>query len=414
MPVGVRRTTSRTIAAFACAVGLVVACGYSGVATHERPDVDSGAVEASVDAAIPVDAKVRRGCVWPTLQQGAPWPMIGGCVSHAGRSSFRGPHVLPRERWKADVSKSHLPVPSIGADDTIYVPADVNGIEAFSPDGGVRRLDVGGGDVTTVPAIARDGTLCVGAQNNVALLRPDGGLQRYDLQKGVDTSAVVDVNGNFIMGSFANHLVAFTSAGNFLWDLDTGGGINSSPAIGPNGDIYVGSYNDKLTAVAMNGTLHWVFDTAAEVQSSPVVADDGTIYIGTRAKRLFAIMPDGTKKWSWDSPGTFDWQSLPALGWDGAIYAATGTKVVALRAADGTELWRFDAKVNLKTSVVVDVEGTLYVGGENNLVFAISQNGVGAWELDVKDPPSGLAIGRDGTLYVTCDGNPGRIHALHE
>ena len=32
------------------------------------------------------------------------------------------------------------------------------------------------------------------------------------------------------------------------------------------------------------------------------------------------------------------------------------------------------------------------------------------YELAVGDPPSGFAIGREGLLYVTCDGNIGASH----
>lgn len=395
---------------------LAAACGYSGIATFDDRTTLEGGIAPPADTSTEVplnpDGGGRRACSSPQLQAGAPWPMLGGCVTHAGRSDFRGPHTLPRAVWSANVRTYH-PVPAIGADDTIYVPADTDGILAFSPDGGSRTLDVGGGNVTNTPAIGKDGTLYFGAQSFAVARRPDGKLSRVDLRDEVDVSSVIDADGNVYTASFADKLVSFDPAGTFRWDLDLGGDINSSPAIGPNGDIYIGSKNNRLHAVVANGTRHWEYDTGAPVESSPVVADDGTIYIGTKGKpQLHAVAGDGTKKWTWDSPGDFDWQNLPALGWDGTIYTATATKVVALR-PDGTVLWTFDAKLDLRTSPIVDVDGVIYVGSSTNRVFAISPQGMELWRVDVKDPPSGMAIGRDGTLYVTCD-ETDKIRVFHE
>ncbi|HSO37811.1 MAG TPA: PQQ-binding-like beta-propeller repeat protein, partial [Labilithrix sp.] len=324
---------------------------------------------------------------------------------------LRGPHTEPREIWKAETQAYH-PIPAIGADDTVYVPADNDGILAFSPDGGMRKLAVGGGDVTNTPAIGRDGTLYFGAQNFAVTLAPGAKAKRFDLKNASDTSPVIDVDGNVYTASVSQKLVSFDAVGNLRWEVTTSGAINSSPAIGANGDIYIGSWDHHLYAVVKDGTRHWDYDAGAEIRSSPVVADDGTIYIGTMDNTLHAVGADGTRKWTWPAPGPFDWQMLPALGWDGTIYTATQQKVVALR-PDGTVLWTFDAKQNLRTPVVVDVDGVIYVGGDSNRLWAIGPEGKQLYELDVKDPPSGFAIGRDGTLYVTCDGSD-RIHAFRE
>lgn len=425
-------SVARSVAIFAIlanvGVGVGVAggaaCGFGGAATQDGPG-DGGAttdgpaplVEGGVsDAPLLPDGAARVGCNWPTLQAGAPWPMIGGCVTHAGRSSFRGPRTRPREIWNVDTA-AYRPVPSIGADDTVYVPADGDGIYAFAPDGGYTKLEVGGGDVTNTPAIGKDGTLYFGAGNSAVARATDGGLKRDDIGGSVDTSPVIDAAGNVYTASFSQKLVSYDGAGKLRWDFATGGSINGSPAIGPSGDIYIGSRNGKLFAVSSGGKQQWVYDAGSgnEMQSSPVVGDDGTIYIGTMGKKLHAVTPTGTLKWIWDAPGPFGWQMLPALGWDGTIYAATERTVVALR-ADGTEQWRLQVEHTVISQVIVDLDGTLYVGaddpGESHL-YAISPLGQLIWDADVSDPPTGFAIGRDGTLYITCD-TTDRVHAFRE
>ena len=397
---------------------LAGACGFDGLggATPASAEggaaVDGGPATEDVNVNVPInaDASPMPGCGSPTLQAGAAWPMLGGCVSHAGRSVFRGPHKIPHEVWSATV-KGYHPVPSIGADDTIYVPADTDGIFAFAPDGGSRKIDVGGGDVTNTPAIGRDGTLNAGAQNFVVAQRPDGGRTRYDMNENVDTSAVLDADGNVYMGSYADKLVSLDPSGNFRWEFGTGGDVKASAAIGPNGDIYVASLNNKLFALGKDGVKHWEYNAGAALESSPVIGDDGTIYIGTKDSKLHAVTPSGAQKWVYTAPGDFDWQVLPALATDGTIYAPAGSKLVALH-PDGREIWRFDIGSALRTPVIVDADGIVFVGAESELLFAISSTGNEIWRLGVGDIPYGFAIGRDGTLYVTC--NNDKIHVLHE
>jgi hypothetical protein len=400
--------------ALVAGVALAAACGFDGIGSKD-PATPAGSdggkdPDGTVTIQLDPDAAMKPGCAWPALQAGAPWVMLGGCVTHAGRSAFRGPHKEPVEIWKAAVKTNH-PVPSIGADDTVYVPADTDGIRAFSPDGGSRLIDLGGGAVTNTPAIGADGTLHAGAQNFVVAQRPDGGRTRYDMTAKVETSALLDADGNVYMSSSANKLVSLDPAGNRRWELATGSDVKGSAAIGPNGDIYVGSNSHKLYAVGKDGTKRWEYDAGANLESSPVIADDGTIYVGAKDSKLHAVLPNGTKKWVFDGPGAFDWQVLPALGADGTIYAPSGSKLVALR-PDGTTLWTFDIGSAIRAPVVVDLDGIVYVGADASRVLAITPAGNQLWAMAIGNVPYGFAIGRDGTLFVTCDGD--KIHALRE
>ena len=420
-----RSVTLRAAIPLSATVALIVACGFAGSATHDGP-TDGGPASdgplsivsegGALDAPLTPDGAPRVGCSWPTLQAGAPWPMIGGCVTHAGRSSFRGPRSAPKEIWKADI-EAYYPVPSIGADDTVYVPAESRGLLAFSPDGGFRSLDFGGGLVSDTPAIAADGTLFFGASTIAVRRRPDGTNRRDDQNAEVDSSPVLDASGNVYFASFSQKVSSYDPVGTFRWSYDTGGKVNGSPAIANNGDILIGTWNDTLLALTPDGTLRWKYAAGGdnEFRSSPVVADDGTVYIGSMGRKLHAVTPDGAAKWVWQAPGQFDWQMLPALGWDGTIYAATGKTVAALR-ADGSPQWQLPLEHSVRSQVIVDLDGILYVGADDpgqSRIYAISPIGQLLWEVDVHDPPTGFAIGRDGTLYVTCY-RSNRIHAFRE
>ena len=102
---------------------------------------------------------------------------------------------------------------------------------------------------------------------------------------------------------------------------------------------------------------------------------------------------------------------LPALGKDGTIYAPTSGFLTAIDPTDGGVKWERAMNTNLRTSVVVDPDGSLYVGGDNRM-FAIDASGNELWHLDLNGNPSGFAIGRGAMLYVAL--NNDSFIALHE
>ena len=124
------------------------------------------------------------------------------------------------------------------------------------------------------------------------------------------------------------------------------------------------------------------------------------------------MTPDGGAKWSFATKGSFGWQQLPALGKDGTIFTPTGSYLAAIDPADGGTKWEVNVTVPLRTSVVVDGDGRLYVGGDRMMYAFDPVDGTKLWERDIGENPFGFAIGRDGTLFVACNNN--KLLALQE
>lgn len=405
-----------SLAAPILAGGVIAACGLDVVGASPEPTLpsDDGAspslppsgdeAGAPPDAST-IDAKPPETCPWPGLQRDAPWPMIGGCVGHPGRTAHRGPKQKPQVAWKVTISTRETQI-VIGADETIYVPADTSGVVAFGPDGQRRAFaDAGSGvpnNVTNAPSIGADGTLYFGAEHDVVAHGKDGTRWRTKTNGEVDTSTLVDIDGTVYSGSFDDSFYAFAPDGGVRWKVGLGGDVWAAAALGPDGDIYVGA-KDKLVALQRDGGRSWSFTTEGDIQSSPVVADDGTIYIGTVDSRLHALSPDGGAKWVFETNAGFGWQQLPALGSDGTVYTPSGDHLVAV-APDGGMRWERPLGTPLRTSVVVDADGDLYVGGDGKM-FAYAPDGTELWSVDIGANPSGFAIGRDGTIFVACNGN---------
>ncbi|MBN9160205.1 MAG: PQQ-like beta-propeller repeat protein [Myxococcales bacterium] len=404
-----------------------IACGLDTTGGEPEATIDASVREAAnlppsggdsetpvVDSGPDPDATTPETCPWPSLERDAPWPMIGGCVGHPGRTVHRGPKSKPKIVWTVTVTTRETQ-PVVGADGTVYVPADVNGVFAFAPDGGSRPIgDAGTGasnSVTNVPSIGADGTLYFGAGHDVVALKKDGTSWRFATKDEIDTSTLIDEDGTVYSGSSDNAIHALFPDGGKRWERDLGDDVAAAPAIGPTREIYVGT-TKKLFALQRDGGLSWSFDPTGDIQSSPVVADDGTIYIGTLGSRLHAVTPDGGAKWSFVTKGNFGWQQLPALGRDGTIFSPTGSYLAAINPADGGTKWEVNVTVPLRTSVVIDGDGRLYVGGDRMMYAFDPVDGTKLWELDLGENPFGFAIGRDGTLFVACDNN--KLLALQE
>jgi outer membrane protein assembly factor BamB len=412
-----RRAT--TIAAGSVCVAVVattwLACGISAVGALPAADAGPDVATAPPDANVAIDAGPPVTCDSPGLQAGAPWPMIGGCVMHQGRTVFRGPHKQPKKIWEHTLGRSYKPVPVIGSDDRIIVGADVEGVRIFLPDGGeLPKIDTGGRNVSCAPAIGADGTVYFGADKYATWSFGDGGKRDYDMGDQVDSSPVLDAQGNSYFASNSHRVMSFAPSGTMRWQYDALDIVNSSIAIGPTGALYFGvrGQNRLIALRAADGGEIWRFDTGGDTQSSPVIANDGTIYIGTMNSNFHAVGPDGKVKWTFSVEGNIEIQMLPAIATDGTVYVAHGTKVSAFSPV-GARLWMYEMGANVRTSVVVDADGVLYVAGGSDRAVAIGPDGKELWRVSVGDESWGLAIGRDGSIYYATD-NDAKIYAFHE
>ena len=110
----------------------------------------------------------------------------------------------------------------------------------------------------------------------------------------------------------------------------------------------------------------------------------------------------------WELPWAFDAQAdasylAIALGADGTLYAVAPDGTLRAVSADGTEEWSLSIGID-GTCPVIDGAGTIYELGAYGL-YAITPAGQIAWFYPVYFSPNGaLAMGSDGTLYVSAFG----------
>jgi outer membrane protein assembly factor BamB len=348
-------------------------------------------------------------------------------------------------------SSAFIPTPSDGSDGT---PEPIDQTE----DAGTQKWAV---DVYEDPGISADNPTSI----------------------QITSSPAVAPDGTIYIGSEDNRLYAFNSDGSVKWRYETGDHIVATPAIGSDGKVFVGSNDRQLYAINPDGTLKWIYPTKAVLSSSPALAADGTIYVGgtnrdktficndppnpVQLGTFYAVNPDGTLKWAITLSGEVN--SSPVIATDGTIYVGSAGDMRPKESEDeseeedrlrisydridpcdpmsefppsdadpffpvnghlyainpdGTIKWDFKTLGDVDSSAAIGADGTIYIGSDypdyayktdktdvmeigsltTGYIYAINQDGTLAWYRDLYgDVKSSPAIGSDGTIYVGSD-----------
>jgi hypothetical protein len=120
-------------------------------------------------------------------------------------------------------------------------------------------------------------------------------------------------------------------------------------------------------------------------------------------------------KWSFTT-GDAIWSS-PAIGADGTIYVGSDDNNLYAINPDGSQKWSFAgwelvALFSIRSSPAIGADGTIYVGSDDNNLYAINPDGSQKWSFKAYSSiESSPAIGAGGTIYVGCD--DGNLYAIN-
>ena len=348
-----------------------------------------------------------------------PWPLLKNDPAlNSDQSSEDGQRQL---QWRFAIAEGPS-APAIGRDGTIYVGADDGHLYARTPDGVLKWEYQTGAAIVSAPAVGNDGSVYVAtSQGGLFALGPDGGLRWKYRGDAVITSAPALGRSGSVYAGTSEGLFALTPEGDFEWEYRTAGAIGSAPAVAADGTIYAGA--DQLYALGPDGAPLWKYQTDAAISSGPVTAADGSVYVG--ADQLYAIDSDGNLQWKYHTGTAIT--SAPAIAADGSVYVGTyspfwgmisqGNHVCAL-GPDGTFKWKHQISGSVGSSPAVGADGTIYVGADQ--LYALGPDGGLEWTYKTGGSVGSTpAIASDGTIYVTSyllEGIPndfsGQVHAL--
>ncbi len=320
--------------------------------------------------------------------------------------------VPGEELWKLNAGGIIFSSPAIANDGTIYVGSQNNKLNAINPDGSLKWQFTANDFIDSSPAIGPDGTVYVGSWDNMLYaINPDNGAKIWEYETGslIFASPAVGEDGMIYVGSSDGFFYAINPDGTLKWTLTTTDELDSSPAIGFDGAIYFGSYEGKLYARNPNGIMKWTFDVDviegedSRIISSPAVDIQDNVYFGSGNNIFYSLNSDGNINWSFVTNGKID--SSPALGPNGNVYFATREGFLYCLDDNGIEQWSILVGDVFYSSPVVDSQGNVYiaafVGSNTSRLFAFDSDGTELWSKSfVGLIDSSPSISPDGSLTI--------------
>ncbi len=383
-------------------------CLVTGVVRAGKlPRVRSGALKiidhrlalvglALFACACPPAATLPRGCGKDTDCKGARVCIASACVEPAPK-----PVAVDAARAKPEEKK--LPAPT------------TDGGVAVAPDGGGEVGD--GGVAVVLPPVGQSQMFHVdAAHSGRSRFRAPAHTPREVAHVAtggvVYASPAITDDGVLIFGSHDRAIYGAGADGEIKWRHASGDLVWASPALAAGGVAYVGSDDDRLYALdTRDGSVRWQFTAGpcrVSVGSGPeaarcdvdavTVAPDGTVLVS--ADGLYALRPDGTLKWKF-SPGATHCASAAAVGPDGLIYVGCQDDALYALDAGGVKKWEFRATDDVDSSPAVAPDGTVYVGSDDHKLYALGPGGALKFAITtggaVRSSP---ALAADGTVYV--------------
>lgn len=197
-------------------------------------------------------------------------------------------------------------------------------------------------------------------------------------------------------------------AAELAWSFETSGRVSAQPVVGPDGEVFVGDHGGTLHALTTYGRLRWSRELGGPIYSTPLVDDRGNVYVGSDARSITSFSSEGDLRWRLVTEGDADTGLV--LDPNGRLYTAAGQELLSLE-TDGTVRWSFRAGGKIFTTPAIADDGTIYVGAQDDHLYAVSPDGTLRWSYRTEgDNDSSPAIGDDGTIYFGSDDR--RVYAL--
>jgi len=281
--------------------------------------------------------------------------------------------------WKAELGERIYSSPLI-TDDLIVLGSDADVVTALSAKTGKTRWSLRvDGDGDTGGALGPNRLILIAAGKVLYALRPSGSIAwRFMMKKKVYASPAVAEDGTVYVGSQDDFLYAISPQGRLLWKRDLGADIDCAAAIGESGTIYVGTDGGQVVALDAKGSIRWRASVSGFVRGGLTVTRDGAVLASTYGPGPRVIALDGktgVERWSFRIQGTgaaeFGIHGAPLEDAAGALYfGAQDDRIYALDAT-GKLRWSFDTGGDVDAPLAIGPGGSLYAGSYDGHVYAL-------------------------------------------
>lgn len=280
-----------------------------------------------------------------------------------------------------------------------------------APDGSLVWQSPSTGVTFSPPTVANGVVYSGGSDDNLyAFNAADGSLLWQAALSGSITAPPVVVNNVVYVGASDNSFYAFNAAnGSLLWQKTPGGSLLSSPGV-VNGVVYLELSNSAISAYnAGTGAFMWSFHASSTI-TSPLTIVKTLVYVGSSSGILYALnTKNGAKKWSYVTGGAIVSQPLVS---GSVLYAGSSdTHLYAINATYGTLLWQTSTGSGVVQAPPAISGKTLYAGASDDNLYAFSlTSGALLWSYTTSGAIAATPQLFNGAIYVGSEDNA--IYAL--
>jgi outer membrane protein assembly factor BamB len=215
----------------------------------------------------------------------------------------------------------------------------------------------------------------------------------------VYSTPVIGGLGQVLVGSGSGVFYSLNPTGTVSWSYTTGGAVNSSPVLDSSGNVYVGSSDGNLYGFTAKGQLLWKTALGAPVISSPKYFG-GNLYVAAGTS-VYSVSTSGVVNWKYTDTTTGIFVSSPAVGTDGTVYIGGDDFNVYALTSTGTLKWTYPTNGEVESSPTLGSDGTVYIGSDDDNLYALTSAGTLKWSfLTNGTVQSSPLLGSDGTVYV--------------
>jgi len=227
------------------------------------------------------------------------------------------------------------------------------------------------------------------------------------IQAAAGTTYRIAIDGTNDSATGLNSGQFTLSINDSLWQASTGDGITCAPAVGPDGTVYVGSLDGSLYAFNPDGSTRWSYNANNSFDTTAAaIAGDGTVYAASSyGGPVYAFNAAGGVKWSVNLPGNAIVTGAGALGSvsaaDDTLYVkARDGNLYAVNTASGAVKWTFAVPGISYAAPAVGPDGTVYIGADDSVFYAVSPAGARQWSFTADAPIyTAPAMDASGNLY---------------
>ena len=267
------------------------------------------------------------------------------------------PHLFAIEpwgelRWTLPLEgRAGLSLLTLGPQGSIYAASE-NYLYKVSEEPQIQWSYQCDTEISTVPAVAADGSIYFGAKGDILYcLSPEGSLNWTLENMWLLGAPTVDADGRVYIATTSDALYCLNSDGSVQWSYPNSGTSYTSPVLLPDGSVVFNGakemYGNSIICVDSSGAEKWALsiDSNQKPLASPVADADGNVYIGyylyegeppnyVYHRRLARISPTGSyEEFYVDSRGTKTNVGGFCIGGNGMLYAHNGNLLCAFGAA---------------------------------------------------------------------------------